>query len=211
MTSPPKNPLLDSQTLAYDFKMLCGTAADLKNVDPQQEWVRHNALIESFAVRCRALLCFFFAHDLGSGFKCRSNDVTARDFCASWSVPRDPLLFENAKWQADKHVAHLTTERQNVNLAGGPQSDWNIQALLPHFVSLMEAFLVQAAGKLDAEAEAVIRDTISTFKQLRAVALALAPIVPAATPSNASRAPSGYSITAKTAPPDVDPSGRHRW
>lgn len=210
MGSPAQDPLLDSKTVAYDFKMLCGVAGQLSMVDPEN-WVLYNSLTESFAIRCRALLCFFFVHDPASGFQRRPNDVAAGDFCPAWDAPWDHLAFGNPKWQADKHVAHITTDRQNVNLPGGSQSVWDIQSLLPHFIRLMEVFLAQAAGKLDVEAEAVIRNTIATFKALPPVPAESAATAATGELPSVGQVPTGYRMTAKTAPPEIGPSGVHRW
>jgi hypothetical protein len=185
MASPPKDQKLDSKTVAYEFRMLCCTASCLPSVDPKTEWVLYNALVESFALHCRNFLAFFFGHDPASGFNIRSNDVLATDFCPSWSEPWDATLFGLAKEQASKHVAHIVTERQDVNFPGGPVSVWDIPSLVPAFIKLMERFLV-GANNLDPKMEKLLRGTVAEFKS---------------PPPSSPHTPPSW-MTGKTAPPD---------
>jgi hypothetical protein len=164
MPSPQKNQQLDSKTVAYEFKMLCCTALRLPSVDQKADWVLHNALVQSFALHCRNMLAFFFGHDRASGFIVRASDVVATDFCSTWSERWDATLFGRAKEQADKHVAHISTERQDMNSHGGPASTWDIPALVPRFFKLMERFLSQAAGTLDPSAEKVLQDALAELR-----------------------------------------------
>jgi hypothetical protein len=144
MTSPKKNPKLDSETLAYEFKMLCGTSDRLNTADKCQDPILYGALVESFAIHCRALLMFFFSGDPERKFPPpRDNDVVVQDFCSTWSEKwaSHDSDYESAKFQADKHVAHITTDRQGVNLPNGGKSEWDIQKLMSLFHGLMKKFL----------------------------------------------------------------------
>ena len=152
MDHPAKNCVLDSKTLAYEFQMFCSTGRLILQGDVDR--VRLNALVESFAIHCRALLHFFFGHDSQSPFIARKRDVLATDFC-NWSRQwsEDATLYETAKFQADKHIAHITTDRQNVNFAGGPTSVWQIGTIVQRVVDLMKMFLkLTPRDKLDAGA-----------------------------------------------------------
>jgi len=164
MTPPTKNSKLDSKTIAYEFWMLCGTAKRLSTTDKEQDQILFAALVESFAIHCRALLTFFFGKDKAKIFRPPSdNDVVVQDFCQNWSEQwaSHDSDYRLAKLQADKHIAHITTERQGINLPNGGKSEWNAENLMPHFHRLMREFLQTAPmGALDEEARSMLENLL---------------------------------------------------
>lgn len=64
-----------------------------------------NFAIEVFALHLRNLLDFFAPRNA------RKTDACARNFCKDWEEPELNLYLREARWMADKHVAHLTTDR----------------------------------------------------------------------------------------------------
>ena len=71
----------------------------------------------------------------------------AWDYSPGWAAdcpsPSQTLL--HAKQQADKHVAHITTERRGVNQPGTAQeSKWNLQAIVQEIAGAMALFMSNA-------------------------------------------------------------------
>lgn len=85
----------------------------------------------------------------------RPTDVFAHDYHAGWwhDCPAPSQKLGESKWRADKHVAHVTTDRRGVNQAGtGIESVWDMQAAVNELGAVMALFLARApATNLDAE------------------------------------------------------------
>lgn len=64
-----------------------------------------NFAIEVFALHFRNLLDFFAPRNA------RKTDACARHFHKEWEEPELNLYLREARWMADKHIAHLTTDR----------------------------------------------------------------------------------------------------
>ena len=150
----------DSLALLYEFEMLCGTAAQLVGLDRTQQRIAYNSTVESFAVHCRALVAFFFdpttTHD---------TDVIAADF---FSVPDQWLLAHNingflraVRVQANKQIAHITTERRNLNASGGKDGVWQISDIVQAICRLMADFLATSPDQnLDPDAKRKLVDLV---------------------------------------------------
>ena len=142
----------DSKTLRYELDMLIQTAMRYSAPVVQADVTSQNARVESFAIHCRALTYFLFGHldeiDSGNqreGFaKPRPTDVLAQDFDPQWTTncPQPTPALVQAKWQADKHVAHITTDRREVNQPGSAvESVWNLDEAVRAICSVMDKFL----------------------------------------------------------------------
>lgn len=137
----------DSRTLEYEFKMLCAVAANIGNGRPTGDWGSKNAHVESFAIHCRNLVFFFFAHDSANkaGWA-RGNDILAVDYFkqnSDWITVCPPIstTLLNAKPQADRQVAHITEERRGLNQPSGPTASWSISDVVRDIATVMKAFL----------------------------------------------------------------------
>jgi hypothetical protein len=64
-----------------------------------------NFAVEVFALHTRNLLDFFAPRNP------READACARHFYKDWEPPNEGIVLREARWMADKHVAHLTTDR----------------------------------------------------------------------------------------------------
>jgi hypothetical protein len=144
----------DSKTLRYELENLVGIADEYSPSwrTTGHDDVRSNAYVEAFAVHCRALIFFLYGHldeiTASAGTErfsmLRSNDIIAWDFYPSWEKvcppPTDELV--EAKWRADKHVAHLTVERREVNQSGSPkESVWGLASAASGICTGMKVFL----------------------------------------------------------------------
>jgi hypothetical protein len=137
----------DSKTLKYEFEHLFGTATFLSIADSPYPPIVKNALVESFAIHCRAVVFFFFGHDAANdaGKWCKT-DVVAADFFdtdAEWSkyCPKMAQVLKDAKPKADKEVAHITIQRREVNQDGGKQSWWLVGEIVVELRKVFAAFL----------------------------------------------------------------------
>jgi len=168
----------DSKTVRYEFEMLIGTA---QLCGTSTSAVVNNALLESFALHCRALIQFFFGHlpnitgTRGKivGMASRDNDVLAVDYLPAWQshCVSAPTELADAKPQADKEIAHITIERRNVNQPGtGVTSQWNIADAVKALRSTMGDFLKQASPvDCDADALKVMHELAATDAQVASV------------------------------------------
>jgi hypothetical protein len=151
----------DSKTVRYELENLIGIATEFSPDWADKNLIRNNAYIEAFAIHCRALILFIYGHLDGiaangktSRFPgIRDNDVVAYDFYRSWDseCPAPTELMVSSKFQADKHVAHITTERREVNQSGSAkESVWNIGNAASEISTIMAHFLAKApAGNFD--------------------------------------------------------------
>ena len=84
-----------------------------------------NFALEVFALHLRNLLDFFAPRSA------RKTDATAADFCGDWEKPALDSHLQEGRWKADKHVAHLTTDRtSDINLKLWAV-DPTVQSLIP--------------------------------------------------------------------------------
>jgi hypothetical protein len=154
----------DSGTVRYDLDMLVETAGRYVEAERRKDVVGMNMSVESFAIHCRAMIQFLFGHlewieRLGAVQERfpppRPTDVFAHDYHAGWrhDCPAPTQTLGNSKWRADKHVAHVTTDRRGVNQAGtGIESVWDMHAAVNELGSVMALFVARApAANFDAE------------------------------------------------------------
>ena len=136
----------DSRTLLYEFDMLCGTAAQLASLDRNRQRIAYNSTMESFALHCRALVAFFFDHTTR-----KDSDVIAADFFAKpdeWVQAHSiHSFFRMVRGQASKQIAHITTERRNLNAAGGKDGNWQVSDIVQAICKLIASFLASAPGQ----------------------------------------------------------------
>lgn len=114
------------KAVCYDLRQMVDCAVRLMAGQP--DVILRNALIESFAIHCRALCHFFFAGHHGFP-NLRNDDWGAEDYIQNWTPPKpSPDLIE-AKEKANKHVAHITDERRNLNLIPSNTYSWKVEAV----------------------------------------------------------------------------------
>jgi hypothetical protein len=96
-------------------------------------WTR-NFAIEVFALHVRNLLDFFAPRS----DKPRKTDATAFNFYPEWEPPDvdRSLALQEARWMADKHVAHLTTSRT----ANVDEKMWFVNPIVAALVPIIERF-----------------------------------------------------------------------
>ena len=83
----------------------------------------------------------------GNKLSLRETDILAYDFYPSWlsECPMPTVEMSKAKWQADKHVAHITEARRGVNQPGtGRESVWQIGVAIDEIGKTMTMFLERA-------------------------------------------------------------------
>ena len=145
----------DSKTLRYELENLVGISQQFSPHWAHTDTIRNNAYVEAFAVHCRALIFFLYGHldEITANGKTerfsslRKNDVIAYDFDLSWekNCPPPSDIMVEAKWQADKHVAHITEERREVNQAGSTrQSVWKVGEAASAICAVATQFLSKA-------------------------------------------------------------------
>jgi hypothetical protein len=89
-----------------------------------------NFAIEVFALHLRNLLDFFAPRQV------RETDACARHFYNEWEEPELNLYLREARWMADKHVAHLTTDRT----ADIDFKIWAVEPIVRSLVPIIERF-----------------------------------------------------------------------
>jgi hypothetical protein len=159
-----KRPYTDSFLLSYseehvvyEIDMFFGMAAlltpnNMIGAGSQADAMRLNyAMIESFGIHLRNLVDFLYAE------KPQPTDIVATDFCENWPTLRPPITssFENARFRANKELAHLTTAR----LAGAPpEKGWDFPAFVTELRPLLTLFAKHARkSALSPRVEQVIR------------------------------------------------------
>jgi hypothetical protein len=127
----------DSDTLFYEYEMLAKTWIEIKDDTPR---TLRNALIQSFAVHARSLISFCFDNTDNP------TDIFAIDYVPSWAEEMTPFL-DNAKKKANKQIAHITTERRNLNQPGrnlnqpeGPIGTWDLLEIAFQLAVVMHKF-----------------------------------------------------------------------
>lgn len=144
----------DSKTVRYEFENLLGIALAYCPNWRRDDPIRNNAYIEAFALHFRALLFFLYGHlnEITAGAKTEQfgrpfdTDVFAIDYDKSWNshCPSPVEVLVTAKWQADKHVAHITTVRRDVNQIGSmKESVWRLKDAASAICDVVEVFLRQ--------------------------------------------------------------------
>jgi hypothetical protein len=142
----------DSKTIRYELVNLIGLASDYSPNWKDSDPIRNNAYVEAFAVHCRALIFFLYAHldeitsnGLTERFSSvRDNDVLAYDFYPRWDedCPEPTQVLVESKRLADKHVAHITTDRREVNQNGSAiESIWHLTDVTSIICNAMSCFL----------------------------------------------------------------------
>jgi hypothetical protein len=89
-----------------------------------------NFALEVFALHLRNLLDFFAPRNA------RKTDACARHFHTGWEEPELSLYLREARWMADKHIAHLTTDRtDDIDL-----KTWSVEPITRSLVLIIERF-----------------------------------------------------------------------
>lgn len=89
-----------------------------------------NFAIEVFALHLRNLLDFFAPRNA------RTTDACATNFYKEWEEPDLNLYLREARWMADKHVAHLTTDRTaDIDLKA-----WAVEPIVCSLAPIIEHF-----------------------------------------------------------------------
>lgn len=93
-----------------------------------------NFAIEVFALHIRNLLDFFAPRNS------RKTDACATHFYKEWKAPELNVYLQEARRMADKHVAHLTTDRtSDVDL-----KSWAVEPIVYSLVPIIESFASDA-------------------------------------------------------------------
>lgn len=89
-----------------------------------------NFAIEVFALHIRNLLDFFAPRNQ------RKTDACAAHFYRKWTAPELNIYLREARRMADKHVAHLTTDRTtDIDL-----KTWAVEPIVYSLIPIIEAF-----------------------------------------------------------------------
>ncbi len=190
----------DSKTLRYELENLVRLALEHSPSWAKSEPVRNNAYIEAFAVHCRALIFFLYGHldqitsnGVTQRFSAlRDTDVLAHDFYSSWDrdCPPPTQVLVDSKWRADKHVAHITTDRREVNQAGSAeQSVWRLTEAVSAVCDVMSCFLENAPSQSFEAAELVRMNRSIAVWRNKMVASQVPPPSPGIAPPRASSSP----------------------
>ncbi|QDU63605.1 hypothetical protein Pan216_44860 [Planctomycetes bacterium Pan216] len=167
---------LDSETVRYELEQLVGLTIEhaKRNGDFGSDDV-NNACVEAFAIHYRALFDFFFGHlrkrtSSPTPDNSRKTDVFAWDFANDWEErylsPRPEFLVAY-KEEANKKVAHITTDRRGVNqLDSDKISEWPMVDITREICDVMGKFLslVPADKFADAELDRM-KAIIDEFRQ----------------------------------------------
>lgn len=191
----------DSKTLRYELENLICMAQEYSPSWENDEPTRNNAYVEAFALHCRALIFFLYGHldEIAANGKTerfsptvRDNDVFAYDFHRSWDqeCPPPSEVMVEAKWQADKHVAHITTERREVNQPGSSkQSVWRLKDAVSAICDVVACFLKKAPTQnFDADALLWMNDSIAAWSKLTSPTQ-VKPVLPSVAPGSQLPAP----------------------
>jgi hypothetical protein len=166
----------DSATVRYDLDMLFETAERYVRAEQHTDITGKNMAVESFAIHCRAIIHFLFGHldyiERPGGTKenfspPRPTDVFAYDYHPGWryDCPAPTQKLGDSKWRADKHVAHVTTERRGVNQVGtGIESVWDMHAAVLELRAAMARFVDMApAANFDPEQLRMMRARLAPW------------------------------------------------
>jgi hypothetical protein len=115
-----------------------------------------NFAVEVFALHVRNLLDFFAPRNA------RSTDACARHFYKEWTAPRLDVYLQGARQMADKHVAHLTTDRtSDVDL-----KTWAVEPIVCSLVPTIELF-ASGAELVDDSFRQLVAERISELPPRR--------------------------------------------
>lgn len=91
-----------------------------------------NFALEVFALHLRNLLDFFAPRSP----RPRATDACARHFHATWEPPELNRHLTQARWMADKHIAHLTTDRTaDIDL-----KTWAVEPIVNSLTPIIQRF-----------------------------------------------------------------------
>jgi hypothetical protein len=185
----PEELKAESKTLWYEFDQFFAVAKLLRAgaYCGDDTMPVHNALVESFAIHCRALCAFFFAGCKGfPPFK--DGDLIAQHYVSTWEAirPRPSAVLAVAKNDCDKQVAHMTAARRDLNSDPSNRSSWAITQIEDELRRVLGVFLDNARHDLfTAEAWAALKS-----------------FCPAPSPQTSHQQPPPIDQTARTCPPD---------
>ena len=140
----------ESKILRYEFYQLCGAATELRNGGHSQ--TIHNALVESFVMHVRNLY-EFFVQPSGDALSALHYFSTPEE----WHRCRGKVgqRLQKACERARTEVAHITSERKNLNFPGGHKAEWFIDGSEEDFAQFLDRFLsIVDKSKLDPAVEA---------------------------------------------------------
>lgn len=89
-----------------------------------------NFAVETFALHLRNLLDFFAPR------RPRPTDVCAHHLYKGWEAPELNVYLKEARWMADKHIAHLTTDRT----ADIDMKEWAVEPIIFSLKPIIERF-----------------------------------------------------------------------
>jgi hypothetical protein len=122
--------------LLYELKMFWW----LTEVTPYMEGSMHSALLESWVVHLRNLICFFCRPERNK------DNVLAQDFFDSpceWLEAESPTL-KAARERANKELSHITESRKYV---GGKDKAWQVARLFGEIEQIAKKFVAEASKK----------------------------------------------------------------
>jgi hypothetical protein len=132
-----------SRVVHYELEMLRNLLF-LRNNGLIPDQARMNACVESFAIHCRNLIHFLYAH------KPWPDDIIAEHFYPEWHNirPDRPQVLKEAIDRADKQVAHLKYGRANLQI---PDKLWPWDAIYEAVTNVLNVFLASAPKHLLAD------------------------------------------------------------
>jgi hypothetical protein len=115
-----------------------------------------NFALEVFALHLRNLLDFFAPRNP------RKTDACAHHFHKEWKAPQLNIYLSDARWMADKHIAHLTTDRTtDVDL-----KSWAVEPIVHSLVPIIKSF-ASGADLVDDTFRQLVAERISELPPRR--------------------------------------------
>ena len=135
--------LEDSKVLAYEFDQLCGSGDKLRVGTHLADRVTHNNTVQGFAIACRNLSFFFFAHHPHYSKGRQDGDLDVRHFLPDWPAhcPALAPVLRDAKDDASKQVMHMTGKRRGLNFNPGNVHRWPVDSIERELLVLLRTFL----------------------------------------------------------------------
>jgi len=115
-----------------------------------------NFAIEVFALHIRNLLDFFAPRNP------RKTDACAHHFHREWQAPELNIYLGEARRMADKHVAHLTTDRTT----DIDSKSWAVEPIVYSLVPIIESF-TSGADLVDDDFRQLVAERISELPPRR--------------------------------------------
>jgi len=139
----------ESKTLWYEFSQFFAVAALLRDGTYSSDVTVHNALVESFAIHCRAICCFFFHCDKGFP-SLQKDDLGAAHYDSEWEShhPTAPSILIDAKKSCDKQVAHMTARRRDLNFVPSKMHFWPVVKIEDELRQVLTTFLRHVPNNL---------------------------------------------------------------